>query len=89
LKLTHGKLLLTPTVFAVLCFATSVQAQVIRWAGKVDVGGDHAGILHVPDNRLIVPAPPAIVGDFDPQMRYRGLADQFGLSDRTLTRRCS
>lgn len=93
MKLTHEKSLLVLTVFAVLCFTTSVQAQVIRWAGRVDVGGDRVSVLHAPDNRFISVDPVITVSDFGfnpvalaPGMRYSGLARLLGLPDKDLAR---
>ena len=93
MKLTREQSLLALTVFTVLCFTTSVQAQVIRWAGRVDVGGDRVSILHAPDDRFISLAPPITVSDFGfnpsapaPGMRYSGLARLLGLPDSVLAK---
>jgi hypothetical protein len=66
------------------CFAGPANAQVIRWAGNVDVARPQA--LHAPDNRWTPVDPPIRVNDFATRMRYSGLAWLLGVSDDLLAR---
>jgi len=77
------------TALAVLCLGTRVQAQVIHWAGKVDVG--RVNIIHAPDYRLT--SLPVTITEFRtfgdppaPGIRYSGLARLLGLTERVLAR---
>lgn len=69
---------------AVLCLVASADAQVIRWAGDVDVA--RVGVLHAPDNRWVPLDPPVTVRSFGPGMRYSGLATLLGVSEADLAR---
>jgi hypothetical protein len=87
MKLTHSKSLLALSAFAVLCFATSVQSQTIRWVGMVSEPS-RSDMLHAPDNRLTTVG---VVGgitvkDFGPVMRYSGLAALLGVPESVLAR---
>jgi len=73
------------TIFAFLCLATSAQAQVVSWAGRVDAGAD-LDILHAPDRRERGLGSPFRVSGFGPGMRYPGLGRLLGISARDLAR---
>ena len=63
--------------------ASASQAQIIRWAGSVDICRPNA--LHAPDNKFTAGLP-ITVSDFGFGMRYTGLARLLGISPRDLAR---
>lgn len=76
--------LLLVSLMALFAVPALAVAQVIRWAGNVDVG--RYAILHAPDNRWTALDPPVTVSDFGPPMVYTGLAALLGVSEADLAR---
>ena len=63
-------------------FAASADAQVVRWAGEVDV--ERPGVLHAPDAAVSPVDPPLTLSRFGSGFRYAGLAQLLGVSPHVL-----
>lgn len=79
---TYKSIFVAGTLSILLCLASSANAQVIRWAGNVDVARPQA--LHAPDNQITPVDPPIRLNNFATRMRYFGVASLLGVPEEML-----